>query len=166
VLIVQCEGAKDWRISSLRADRPLEIEATEAVNAGALAAGSGAARERIALEFRAEPGDVVYIPRGQFHGATTPAGRSLHVTFGIRPLSGHDVALALGDLTLQDALFRTHLPPPAGDPDGARFDAYLAELEARVAALLGANALREAIAEARAAAVARSSEAPEATRYR
>jgi len=38
------------------------------------------------------PGDVLYIPRGCEHSASTSHGHSLHITVGITPVTGADVA--------------------------------------------------------------------------
>ena len=43
------------------------------------------------MTFTVKPGDVVYIPRGQFHNAQAMNGVSLHVTFAIAPPTGMDV---------------------------------------------------------------------------
>ena len=69
VLAVQCAGTKTWRISSVRADRPLDVAEMDRSVAEALTAGRAAAASSVLLACTAEPGDVVYVPRGQFHQA-------------------------------------------------------------------------------------------------
>jgi hypothetical protein len=96
----------------------------------------------------------VYIPRGQFHSARTapsPGGRALHVTLGIRRLTGHDVAELLAGIALADPVLREYAPPRAADPTGAGEAAWMAEIRARLAAHLGSAALDDAVAEASAA---------------
>src|SRR6185369_8514580 len=98
---------------------------------------------------------LVYVPRGQFHEASTPdapvspRGRSLHVTFGIRHLSGHDVLRLLSELALAEPVFREYLPAAAADPEGGRAAAQIDQILARARAILGGPDLPRAIAAAR-----------------
>ena len=90
VIAVQCVGHMEWTISAVRGDRPLDCAEMEPAVAAAQRGRRDEAAARPLLRFSVGPGSVVYVPRGQFHNASTPAGRSLHVTFGIRPLAGFD----------------------------------------------------------------------------
>ena len=132
VLAVHCAGEKTWQISAVRVDRPLDAVEMEPAVAAALRARRDEAAARILLEVAVAPGDVVYIPRGQFHNASTPRGRSLHVTFGIRQLAGLDVIKLLANAALAEPLFREYLPAAAADADGARADALLQEILGRI----------------------------------
>lgn len=158
VWIVQCEGVKRWRISSLRVGSPLDREEMHAANVAALAAGRAQAAERIDAELLTRPGDVLYVPRGLFHAASTPGGRSLHVTFAVQPPSGVDVVDALAELALTDAQFREYLPAPAADPKGNRRAAALDELRSRLADLLRSHAFKQAVDAHTRRMVERSSE--------
>ena len=84
VFAVQAEGEKLWRVYESRADAPVlplppgdEIEKwlTES-------------RGRLLFEAQMQPGDVLYLPRGQYHDALTGSHASLHVTFGVTPATG------------------------------------------------------------------------------
>jgi hypothetical protein len=132
VLAVHCEGEKTWQISAVRVDRPLDAAEMEPAVAAALRARRDEALARPLLAFTVAPGDVVYIPRGQFHNASTPRGRSLHVTFGIRQLAGFDLVKLLATTALGEPLFREYLPAAAADPDGARAAALVEEILARL----------------------------------
>jgi hypothetical protein len=157
VIAVHAEGAKDWTISEVRIDRPLDADAMAPTIRAVMQARQADAEARPALRFTAHPGDVIYIPRGQFHHAeAAPGSRSLHVTFGVRLLTGHDVAALLARLALALPGLREYLPPRAADPEGARARAHLTEVRELLAALLGDASLDDAVAEARAHAVARS----------
>jgi lysine-specific demethylase/histidyl-hydroxylase NO66 len=156
VLVVQCEGEKEWRISSLRANRPLDVEEMRATNSAAVEATREQALANISMTFTVKPGDVVYIPRGQFHVATTPRGRSLHVTFAIRQLAGYDLAKALGRLALSDPRLRDYLPLPLADPDGTRAALCLAEFKGRLRELLDGPHFDQTLAAVRAELIARS----------
>jgi ribosomal protein L16 Arg81 hydroxylase len=141
VLVLQCEGVKEWRVSEVGADRPLDLPAFASAVARELESRRAEARERIEMTFTVEPGDVVYIPRGRFHAARTLTGRSLHVTFGIAPLSGVDFLDVLARAALEDALFRDCLPPRPADPDGRVAVAHLARFRARVLELASSDEL-------------------------
>ncbi|MFT3774676.1 MAG: cupin domain-containing protein [Minicystis sp.] len=156
VIAVHCEGTKAWTISAVRVDRPLDARAMEPSVRAAMAARRAEAEARTALQFTVDPGDVVYIPRGQFHNAATPAGRSLHVTFGIRQLSGVDVAEIVMQLALGDPALREYLPPVAADPGGERARARLDDIRARLVEILLRDDLLAAVGETRAHAVRRS----------
>ena len=112
------------------------------------------------MTFTVEPGDVVYVPRGQVHNARTPAGRSLHVTFGITPLSGFDVLGALADLALAEPLFRDFLPVRPRDRGGAARREQVARLRERLAALAGSDALERRLDALLAERIARSGPPP------
>lgn len=156
VIAVHCEGTKCWRISAVRVDRPLDAGEMEEAIAAALAARRDEAIARPLLSFSVAPGDVVYIPRGQFHDASTPAGRSLHVTFGIRHLTGFDVAKLLSQLALAEPLLREYLPAALRDPGGDRTTSAIAEILARLCDLAAGGDLARAIAGAQAHLVRRS----------
>ncbi len=76
VFAVQCEGEKSWRI--------YESRAAPGVGHGTQAE-IDAARGAVALEVLMRPGDLLYIPRGQYHDAIARDGASLHVTFAVAP---------------------------------------------------------------------------------
>ncbi|MFO0612132.1 MAG: cupin domain-containing protein [Polyangiaceae bacterium] len=136
VLVLQIEGRKTWQISGVRFDRPLDLPGMKSdVDAG-MASMRGAAAEDIVLEATVEPGDVVYVPRGQFHNARAVGGRSLHVTFGVVPLSGLDVLEALAEIGLRDPVFRAYFPPHAGDESGDGRRAAEERVASRIAELL------------------------------
>jgi lysine-specific demethylase/histidyl-hydroxylase NO66 len=155
VLAVHCEGEKTWQISEVRVDRPLDAAEMEPAVAAALRARRDEAEARPLLEIAVAPGDVVYVPRGQFHNASTPRGRALHVTFGVRQLAGFDVVKLLATAALGEPLFREYLPAAAADPDGARARALLDEILDRIRALTRGDALTADLVAARALLVRR-----------
>lgn len=154
VFAVQCHGRKTWTLSRARAHAPLQHREMAAAVAAAVAQGRGEAEAKPWLTFAAEPGDVVYIPRGQFHNAAALDGRSLHVTFSVQPLTGYDAMLALDALAMADPLVREYFPMILADPDGERAAGHLARLRERLRALLDGDALEREVAAARARLVA------------
>ena len=155
VLAFHVDGEKTWQISAVRVDRPLDAAEMEPAVAAALRARRDEACARPLLEIAVAPGDIVYIPRGQFHNASTPRGRSLHVTFGIRQLTGFDVVKLLATTALGEPLFREYLPAAAADPDGSRAEALLGEILARIRDLTRSDDLAADLRAARAHLVRR-----------
>ena len=106
VFAVQVEGEKVWRVYESRADAPVlplppgdEIEKwlTES-------------RGRLLFEVTMQPGDILYLPRGQYHDALTGSQASLHVTFGVSPATGLSLFKLLESAVTQEAAFRAYLP--------------------------------------------------------
>ena len=57
-----------------------------------------------------KPGDMLYLPRGQYHDALTGAQASLHVTFGVSPATGLAMFKLLETAVTQESAFRAYLP--------------------------------------------------------
>jgi hypothetical protein len=65
-----------------------------------------------------EPGDVLYLPRGEVHAAQVPEGEdSLHLTIGITPPGIESLTAALASACEEDALGREDLPILASAKD-------------------------------------------------
>lgn len=145
VLAVQCEGAKEWTVSKVRLNCPLDVPVLKPMIRRALDENRAEAMADPLMTVVTRPGDVLYLPRGQFHDARTLEGRSLHVTFAIAPPTGIDVLNSLAVLALGEALFRDYLPHPLNDDDGALTRAHLEQLAERLSALARSEELRQAI---------------------
>lgn len=129
VFAYQAEGRKTWRVYETRADAP-----TAPVPPGPEAEKwLVQSRGRLLFEADMKPGDVLYLPRGQYHDALTGAQASLHVTFGVSPATGLAVFKLLETVLAADAGFRAYLPD-ARDGDAVR--ARLAALAERVKAAM------------------------------
>jgi ribosomal protein L16 Arg81 hydroxylase len=129
VFAVQAEGEKTWRVYESRADAPVmplppgdEIEKwlTES-------------RGRLLFEVVMKPGDILYLPRGQYHDALTGAQASLHVTFGVSPATGLALFKLLETAVTQESAFRAYLPD-ARNP--AELQEQLAALAERIKAVM------------------------------
>jgi hypothetical protein len=57
-----------------------------------------------------KPGDVLYLPRGQYHDALTGDRASLHVTFGVSPATGLALFKLLESALTRESEFRAYLP--------------------------------------------------------
>jgi hypothetical protein len=112
VFAVQAEGEKTWRVYESRADAPVnpvppgdewEKWLTET-------------RGKLLFEATMKPGDLLYLPRGQYHDALTGDSASLHVTFGVSPATGLALFKLLEGALSREREFRAYLPD-ARNPD-------------------------------------------------
>ena len=155
VIAIQCEGEKEWSISEVRVDRPIDAAEMESAVRAALRTRRDEAAARTLCTFTVQPGDLVYIPRGQFHNAAATTDRSLHVTFGIRLPTGFELARKIVIDLLGEPLLREFLPPSAMDPGDERAADLLREVAARLKAALGEGELLAAAGDVRARWVSR-----------
>ncbi len=106
VFAVQAEGEKVWRIYEARADTPVQnLPPGEEVEKWLVAT-----RGRLLFEAHMKSGDILYLPRGQYHDALTAADASLHVTFGVSPMTGIALFKLLESAVLGESAFRAYLP--------------------------------------------------------
>jgi lysine-specific demethylase/histidyl-hydroxylase NO66 len=106
VFAIQAEGEKVWRIYESRADTPVQnLPPGEEVEKWLVAT-----RGRLLFEAHMKPGDILYLPRGQYHDALTAAGASLHVTYGVSPMTGVALFKLLESAVLGESAFRAYLP--------------------------------------------------------
>jgi hypothetical protein len=150
VIAVQCEGHKRWWLSALRVDRPLDVSEMEPALSEALTARHDEALARPLFEVSSGPGDVMYIPRGQFHNAAAEGGRSLHLTFGLRLPAGFDALRVLSAEALADPGLREYLLPTALDPGGEAFAAEVLAITERLRAQITPERVAEALGSIRA----------------
>ncbi len=102
VFVLQIEGKKHWRIYDTPIERPFRGQefVPDKYPPGALT-----------MEFDLYPGDMVYVPRGVMHDATSGDGDSCHITLGVLPTSWTDLLLeAVARVGLEDAELRRTLP--------------------------------------------------------
>jgi hypothetical protein len=103
VFVLQIEGVKHWRLYGQGRELPLpEERATYG-------------RDELGpptRELLLRPGDLLYLPRGHIHEASTGEGLSLHLTVGVKVLRWADLLRqALDDVSARDARLRASLPP-------------------------------------------------------
>jgi ribosomal protein L16 Arg81 hydroxylase len=105
VLVLQVHGRKQWR--SFGSPVPFPVEGhgpTEPFPAEAI------------WEDRLEPGDVLYLPRGEIHDAALDGSESsVHLTIGITVPHGVDFARSMVEKASADAVARADLTHLAGD---------------------------------------------------
>jgi ribosomal protein L16 Arg81 hydroxylase len=121
VFALQAEGQKLWRIYEARADNPMTP----------LPPGDEAekwlinTRGKVLAEVQMKPGDILYLPRGQYHDAITGAEASLHVTFWLKPAAGLSLFKLLEAAAATESDFRAYLPDAS---DSAALAGQLARL--------------------------------------
>lgn len=72
-----------------------------------------------------EPGDMLYIPRGDVHRAMVEGPQSLHLTVTMVPPTGADVLTRLGQKLLHEEIGRAYLPVLGDAADRAAHQAAL-----------------------------------------
>lgn len=133
VFAVQTEGEKLWRVYEARADTPVSpLPPGDEVEKWLTAS-----RGRLLFEVHMKPGDVLYLPRGQYHDALTGSQASLHVTFGVSPATGLALFKLLETAVTRESEFRAYLPDAR--KEGELRD-RLAKLADRVKAVITSRA--------------------------
>lgn len=120
VFVLQCAGAKHWRVYEPVVELPLQGQTYSREKHGE----PGPPVEDGLLE----AGDTMYLPRGWLHDALTTDSESLHLTIGVKVYTWLDAAKAALYECGTDAGFRRSVPA-----DGEMRDDLLAVLAERLA---------------------------------
>lgn len=129
VFALHVEGEKTWYVYEGRDDWPVNHPAFKARTQAEIEEAKGA----VLMEVTLTPGDVLYIPRGQYHDALAQSGGTVHIAFGAVSVIGLDVIGALNEVAVGESLFRRNLPRRAEGEDALK--AHLAALGDRLKAL-------------------------------
>ncbi|MGE0723878.1 MAG: cupin domain-containing protein [Alphaproteobacteria bacterium] len=105
VFALHCVGEKVWRIFANRAEVPTQ-RSVLADNAQGTKHPPGQVVDEVLLR----PGDLLYIPRGQFHDALAGTDPTIHVSFAASMPSGANVLRLLGEEGRLDTFLRQDLP--------------------------------------------------------
>ena len=133
VFAFQAEGEKTWRVYEARADTPvLPLPPGDEIEKWLTAS-----RGKLLFEAHMKPGDVLYLPRGQYHDALTGAQASLHVTFGVSPATGLALFKLLESALMQETAFRAYLPDAR---DAATLRERLGQLAERIRSVMTSSA--------------------------
>jgi ribosomal protein L16 Arg81 hydroxylase len=101
VFIAQVYGMKHWRLASQPYELPLHGQPYD----------KSAPEPALEREFDLRAGDVLYLPRGVIHSATSNETASVHVTIGVHPvLYSQAITDALSRVFAEDVRFRRGLP--------------------------------------------------------
>lgn len=135
VYALQILGEKRWQIYEGRAENPIEHPAFLNMPQAEYDRMKG----RVAQEIVMRPGDLLYLPRGQFHDALASSDASLHVTFSCSEPIGLEWLTKLWELAVRDPLFRADLPPCKTSEDEEQFIQHLSRLSERFGKIAGSS---------------------------
>lgn len=138
VFALHCHGAKRWRIFENRSDAPTG-RSVQAAAATGRKEDPGAVRQEVTMQ----PGDLLYLPRGQFHDALASTGATIHVTFAVSVPTGADLLRFLADEGILDPVLRRDL---ALRPTRKRLEAAAGPVADRLAAMVRDPAFLAALA--------------------
>lgn len=104
VFIMQVEGSKVWKIYKEHFKFPFDPD-KHGFEPGVIDANN------IIDEFVLNAGDILYIPRGIMHSASSTDSKSLHITFGIMPYTITEVVRDCLDIACEDIVdWRSEVP--------------------------------------------------------
>jgi bifunctional lysine-specific demethylase and histidyl-hydroxylase MINA len=127
VFAVHTMGEKTWMVFEGRARDPIAHPAFKELPPEHHEKAKGA----LWKEVRLRPGDLLYLPRGQYHYALADEGACAHIAFGATYPIGLDVAGHLFERLVHEPAARANLPRGRED-----LRARLAELADRASAIL------------------------------
>ncbi len=106
VVAVQVEGEKTWSVFEGRADHPIAHPMFRNYSQ----AHHEEAKGQLWKEVRMKPGDLLYLPRGQYHYALADDGGTIHIAFGLTYPIGIDVMSYLFERMIAEPVMRANLP--------------------------------------------------------
>jgi ribosomal protein L16 Arg81 hydroxylase len=101
------------------------------------------AKGKLLMDVHMEPGDLLYLPRGQYHEAVADEGGAVHVAFGVTYPIGLDVVSMLYERMMYEPIFRANLPRLGAD--GRALTDRLRVLSDGIAAVLAEPKILEQI---------------------
>lgn len=129
VFAVHVMGEKTWFVFEGRAEAPI----AHPVFKGQTQEHHDAAKGALWKEIRLKAGDLLYLPRGQYHYALADDGPCAHIAFGMTYPIGLDVVTYLFERVIAEPLARHNLP----QGDAAELAARLQAIGGRIAEILG-----------------------------
>ena len=140
VFALHVAGEKVWNIYEGRLENPIANDAYKNVDDAFNEKHRGALKEVVTLR----PGDVLYIPRGQYHDALASSEGCIHLSLGVTHVIGIDVMTLLFEHALADPAIRSNIPL-MGTGDAAR-KAWIDNLVDTVAKIGKSEAFQSSIA--------------------
>jgi hypothetical protein len=128
VFAVHVMGEKTWFVFEGRAEAPI----AHPMFKGLPAEHHEQAKGNLWREVRLKAGDLLYLPRGQYHYALADDGACAHIAFGVTYPIGLDVLTYLFDRMVGEPVARHNLPQGGDTALAARLD----ELAGRIAKVL------------------------------
>jgi lysine-specific demethylase/histidyl-hydroxylase NO66 len=106
VFVLQVAGSKRWTIHAPVLEHPLPGQNWEQRKT----AVASRARQAPLIDTVLTPGDALYLPRGYLHSAVAQGEVSIHLTVGVHPVTGYDLARELISAASSDPELRHSLP--------------------------------------------------------
>ena len=106
VFAVHVEGEKIWNVFAGRAADPIAHTMFKSLSQEHHEEAKG----ELWKEVRLKPGDLLYLPRGQYHYALADDGGCIHIAFGVTYPIGVDVISFLYERMIAEPLCRGNLP--------------------------------------------------------
>jgi mannose-6-phosphate isomerase-like protein (cupin superfamily) len=138
VFAVHCAGEKVWAVFEGRADHPIAHPMFKSLGQEHHEQAKG----KLWKEVRLKPGDLLYIPRGQYHYALADDGACMHIAMGMTYHIGLDFVTYMFERMVAEPLARQNLP----HRDPAALAERLAALGRRMAEIAAQPATRDDIA--------------------
>jgi hypothetical protein len=108
VFALHIAGAKRWTVYRGRADQPVDHPTWKAMGQ----AHHDRAKGDVLMSVDLRPGDILYLPRGQYHDALATGETSIHLAVGVNEPLGLDIVTLLFEAGATAAsLYRRRLPP-------------------------------------------------------
>jgi ribosomal protein L16 Arg81 hydroxylase len=108
VFALHFEGAKTWHVYEGRFEHPSEEPGFNYRNF--TQEHHDQAKGRLLQTVEMTAGDLLYLPKGQYHDALASSEASLHISFGISAPTGQDFLEIMLRQLPEDPLFRENLP--------------------------------------------------------
>lgn len=102
VIAFQIEGTKHWQVFEQAIPFPINHPAFK----NRKQMNPEASKKSPLLDFEFEPGDILYIPSGYFHHATSRKGISIHLAYGLIEMIGMDIISMAFEKAIFDEFFR------------------------------------------------------------
>lgn len=132
VFVLQIAGTKRWRIHEPVLPDPLPHQTWD----GRRDQVRARAAQDPVIDTLLEPGDALYLPRGFLHSAVAQGELSIHLTIGVHPLTGYDLARELIAAAEGDRELRRSLPLGVDVTDVEAMAGHLRTAAARLTARL------------------------------
>jgi bifunctional lysine-specific demethylase and histidyl-hydroxylase MINA len=132
VYAVHVEGTKTWHVYEGRAADPIAHLMFKSYGQEHHDKAKGA----LLMDVHMEPGDLLYLPRGQYHDAIADEGGAVHIAFGITYPIGLDVVTMLFERMMHEPIFRANLPRLDGAGDDRALTDRLRRLADGIASAL------------------------------
>ena len=139
VYAVHVEGTKTWHVYEGRAADPIAHPMFRSYGQEHHEKAKG----KLLMDVHMEPGDLLYLPRGQYHDAIADEGGAVHIAFGVTYPIGLDVVSTLYERMMFEPVFRANLPRQGGADDRALGDRLRVLADAIAAVLVEPETLEQ-----------------------